>query len=68
MSVLGKQLWDSTVHPGEQVDISSREPELTQQLVTAMRERYDGVEAKPAPEAELAPEEVERLRALGYIL
>jgi arylsulfatase A-like enzyme len=61
-------LYDLDRDPGEQVDISSREPEITKQLVAAMRERYEGAAAAPAPEAELAPEEVERLRALGYIL
>jgi arylsulfatase A-like enzyme len=61
-------LYDLDRDPGEQVDISSQQPELTQRLIAAMRERYEGIEAAPAPDAELAPEEVERLRALGYIL
>jgi len=61
-------LYDLDRDPGEQVDLSSREPELAARLEERLRERVEpAAEAPPAPLVELDAEDLERLRALGYV-
>ena len=65
---LAYTLFDLTSDPDEQLDASDREPAVRAQLLAEMRRRYkDGLPATdPADEVELSPEDIERLRALGY--
>jgi len=62
-------LYDLNADPQEKVDISSLKPDLKKKLTAEMQQRYDDFSAEPAPEnrVELDREELERLRALGYV-
>lgn len=62
-------LYDLANDPTEQREISGREPEVKAQLVAEMARRYRrGLpEADPADPVKLSPDDVERLRALGYV-
>jgi arylsulfatase A-like enzyme len=62
-------LYDLHADPGEERDISSLEPALKAKLISEMQQRYGDFSAEPAPEnrVELDREELERLRALGYV-
>ena len=62
-------LYDLHADPGEERDISSLEPALKAKLTAEMQQRYGDFSAEPAPEnrVELDREELERLRALGYV-
>jgi arylsulfatase A-like enzyme len=62
-------LFDLARDPYEQHDLSAAEPERTAALIEVMRERYRDYTPEPAPEnqVELSPEDLEQLRALGYV-
>jgi arylsulfatase A-like enzyme len=63
------ELFDLEADPGESRDLAGRHPEI----VARLRDAYDRAEAGAtryagsAREAQLAPEAVEKLRALGYV-
>jgi arylsulfatase A-like enzyme len=62
------ELYDRAADPREQVDVGAEEPEILARL-TALAEEY--LSRPPAPwqgaaPVELAPDELEQLRALGY--
>jgi len=62
-------LYDLASDPGERHDVSDAHPELTAELIEVMRERYRDYTPEPSPEnqVKLPPEDLERLRALGYV-
>ncbi len=62
-------LYDLDEDPGEKVDISAVQPEISAQLIDVMRQRYRDYAPEPLPEnrVELSKDDIERLRALGYI-
>ena len=61
-------LYDLSQDPGEQHDISQSELELKAQLLSVAGERYAVPHEIPdANRVELDPEDVKRLRALGYL-
>jgi arylsulfatase A-like enzyme len=62
-------LYDLSEDPAERQDISEREPELTAELLAVLQARHadTGEEPSPEDEVELSPEDLERLRALGYV-
>ena len=62
-------LYDLSQDPYEQNDIRAENPEIAQALLEEMRSRYSEFAPAPAPEnqIDLESEELERLRALGYI-
>ena len=62
-------LYDLAADPGEQHDITPREPEIAARLIQEMSERYAGFRPEPeiGNEVVLDPEDLERLRALGYV-
>jgi arylsulfatase A-like enzyme len=63
------ELFDLAEDPGEQHDISTREPELFAKLKSAMIQRYLNFSAQPTNETkvQLDQENIDQLRALGYI-
>jgi len=68
------QLFDLESDPLEQVDVSREHPEVAKALTDRMRRRYEdsaGVaeraESGSSHRVELDAEEIERLRALGYV-
>ena len=63
------ELYDLATDPGEQHDRFDEMPAIASRLADEMRERYDGFgsEAESGEEVELSEEEIEQLRALGYI-
>ncbi|MBW2696624.1 MAG: sulfatase [Deltaproteobacteria bacterium] len=62
-------LFDLDADPGEQRDISTREPVVTAELIALMKDRYHEYTPEPRPEnrIELGAEDLEKLRALGYV-
>ena len=62
-------LYDLSRDPYEQRDIRGEKPEMAELLLEEMRTRYSDFAPSPAPEnqIDLESEELERLRALGYI-
>ena len=62
-------LYDLELDPGETLDIAAKEPEITAELSAEIRSRYAGFDPNPEPpnRIELDREELERLRALGYV-
>ncbi len=62
-------LYDLEADPGEEHDLAAKKPELTQRLATEMRQRYLDFDPEPAAHdrVELDADELERLRALGYV-
>lgn len=62
-------LYDLSKDPYEQHDIRSEYPEMAELLLGEMRGRYSEFAPAPAPENQinLESDELERLRALGYI-
>lgn len=68
----GSALYDLEADPGEQVDIREKAPELAERLEDLLVARHaaaaaDGEDAEDEDAVELDPEELERLRALGYV-
>ena len=57
-------LYDLGSDPGEQADVSAEEPGIAALLAAKLRARHEGQE--PGSGVEIAPEDLERLRALGY--
>ena len=63
------ELFDLEADPGERDDLAGRHPEI----VARLRDAYDRAEAgatrytDSARDAQLAPEAIEKLRALGYV-
>ena len=62
-------LYDLEVDPGEKFDVSQSQPEVTARLMEAMSARYENFRPEPdaGNEAVLEPDDLERLRALGYV-
>jgi arylsulfatase A-like enzyme len=62
-------LYDLDADPHERSDISATEPRVLAQLMAEMQQRYEGFSAEPEPEnrVELDQEEIDQLRALGYV-
>ncbi|MDE0887306.1 MAG: sulfatase [Myxococcota bacterium] len=62
-------LYDLESDPGESRDLSEEKPEITRRLAAEMRERYRDFDPTPSPQnrVELEVEQLERLRALGYV-
>ena len=62
-------LYDLAADPGETRDIAEQRPELVEQLASEMKERYKDFDPAPLPSnrIELDEQELERLRALGYL-
>jgi arylsulfatase len=62
-------LYDLELDPDETRDIAANRPDITAELSAEMRARYAGFDPSPAPtdRIELDREELERLRALGYV-
>jgi arylsulfatase A-like enzyme len=59
-------LFDLHADPGELTDVAPRRPEI----VTRLREQLDRFQQGPAPAGDavnLTPEQIERLRSLGYV-
>jgi choline-sulfatase len=62
------RLYDLSQDPLEQRDISQQQPEIHAQLLSAAGERYSTTGVVPdADRVELDPEDLKRLRALGYV-
>jgi len=62
-------LYDLSVDPYEQKDLRSERPDIAQSLLNEMKTRYSDFIPTPTPEnqIDLESDELERLRALGYI-
>jgi arylsulfatase A-like enzyme len=62
------QLYDLANDPLEQVDVAGEQPEILAELRAELEDRYADFTpgALRGPTVELDPDEVERLRALGY--
>jgi arylsulfatase A-like enzyme len=68
-------LFDLSVDPGELVDIAAELPEVTAVLQGELEQRHrmgtdssaKGREAPEGPKVELSDEEMDELRALGYV-
>jgi arylsulfatase A-like enzyme len=62
-------LFDLAADPGERNDRLADEPQVARQLMDEMKARYRDFtpDVEPANPVELSPEEIERLRALGYM-
>lgn len=62
-------LYDLQVDPREQVDISRQEPAITAELLEELRRRPSGSARSISDEnrVDLSPEDVDALRALGYL-
>jgi arylsulfatase A-like enzyme len=61
-------LYDLERDPGERVDVADAAPEIARRLRTELERVRAADEAPTGREVELHPEELERLRALGYTL
>jgi arylsulfatase A-like enzyme len=61
-----RELFDLGRDPGERVDRSAREPAVTADL-RARLERFMQIRGEVAPPSRLTPEEIEKLRSLGYL-
>ena len=59
-------LYDLARDPGEKTDVAAQEPDVVSRLRAELAEREGGARAV-APRRELAPEEIEGLRSLGYL-
>jgi arylsulfatase A-like enzyme len=61
-------LYDLKEDPGEREDIAAREPAITEELTRELRSRQMKSDmAAPVDAVELSEEDVERLKALGYV-
>jgi arylsulfatase A-like enzyme len=63
-------LYDVVADPGETQDISTREPQVLAALRAELLERVARLDGQPgddAPHVELSEEDLEQLRALGYV-
>ena len=62
-------LYDLEADPAETVDVTEREPEIASRLSQVMTARYQDFRPEPETGSEvvLDPEDLERLRALGYV-
>ena len=63
------ELYDLILDPAETVDLSSSRPGVVRTLLGVLESRLDFARrgSTPAPELALPPEQIERLRELGYI-
>ena len=63
-------LYDLSSDPDEETDVAALHPELTERLWNALQERRakNPPAQSPSPSIELDPLEIERLRALGYVI
>jgi hypothetical protein len=61
-----RQLFDLSRDPGERVDRLGAEPAVAADL-GARLERFMRVQGEAAPSRRLTPEEIEKLRSLGYV-
>ncbi|MCZ6507248.1 MAG: sulfatase-like hydrolase/transferase, partial [Acidobacteria bacterium] len=60
------RLFDLAEDPGEHVDVGDRNPEIRDRLLAEL-EAWHGTNGARAEEVDLTPEEVENLKALGYL-
>jgi len=66
----GVELYHLSSDPGETRDCAAEEPQVVAELRARLRQWLEArtpVTTEAAPDAELDPAEVERLRALGYL-
>ena len=63
-------LYDLSADPEEQMDVAALHPERTERLWNALQERRakNSPAQNKSPSIELDPLEIERLRALGYVI
>ena len=66
----GDALYDLSDDPLEQVDIIAEQPEIAEALITEMKRRHAGKRSDETPvdPVVLDPEEIDALRALGYLV
>jgi len=62
-----EELYDLESDPEELVDLATSAPPILNELRAILRMRLAGSSMATVNEAELSEEEIERLRALGYI-
>jgi hypothetical protein len=62
-----EELYDLEVDPGELVDLAPSAPPILDELRSLLRTRLRSSAMAEVNEASLSEEEIERLRALGYI-
>ena len=62
-------LYDLAADPAESVDVRAQKPQIAEELMAEMQRRYTDETIEPAPEnrVDLSDEDIERLRALGYM-
>jgi arylsulfatase A-like enzyme len=63
------ELYDLSVDPREQEDLSSRYPEIVERMRLRLQQQIDAISVKPTPteEIEHAASQIEELRSLGYV-
>jgi arylsulfatase len=61
-----RELFDLAHDPGERLDRTASEPAMAAEL-KAHLERFMQIRGEAAPPARLTPEEIEKLRSLGYL-
>ena len=62
-------LYDLAADPAESIDVRVQKPQIAEELIAEMRRRFSDEAVEPAPEnrVDLSDEDLERLRALGYM-
>jgi len=61
-----RELFDLARDPGERTDLAAAQPAITAELAARL-ERFMQIRGEAAPPARLTPEEIEKLRSLGYL-
>jgi arylsulfatase A-like enzyme len=61
------ELYDLTADPGELTNLVDERPDVAAELAATLRTWLDETEPRETSDAELSPERLEALRALGYV-